>query len=533
MEQCLFRRLSVFVECSTGNTLTVEALKRFIDILSRLGYNELYLGLTDAYKIEGEPYFNYMRGGYTVSDLQEIDAFAKERGIEVIANIQTLGHLHYVRRHEAYRDLFDTDHILLAGDERVYRLVDRMLDTISRGLTSRRIHIGLDETIGIGLGKYRDLHGLEDGGAILLRHLQRVDRMAKKYGYTCEIWGDMLSYNKKSALTTEQVKAMIPPDVETVYWEYHQTDVEKISGIIEDFKRSAAHPAYAGNIYKEVGFGPCNGYSIPCLKAQMEAASRQGLEHFIITLWSDGGAQCSVFSVLPGLFAASEFAHGRMRAGDEPDKKRFRELFGVDHDDMISLDLLNNPFGKTGHDLSSRAFWIMFEDLLVGNRFLLLSEGTAERYAAIAARFRSIDAGPYDYIFRMSAELAEILSLRIRLFGRLRPAYDAGDREALRSVAEEDLPRLIEKTQAFTETFVTYWKHDNMAFGLEKNLLLLGGQAARYRYIIRSLIEYLERGVPVEELEVRLLPPTLPGSETTEDTCREMDYRKLLSYCEI
>ena len=71
MNQALFKRLSVFLECSTGNTFTVASIKRFIDILYKLGYNELYLGLTDAYKIEGEPYFNYMRGGYTIDDLKE------------------------------------------------------------------------------------------------------------------------------------------------------------------------------------------------------------------------------------------------------------------------------------------------------------------------------------------------------------------------------------------------------------------------------------------------------------------------------
>ena len=533
MNQALFKRLSVFLECSTGNTFTVTSIKRFIDMLYKLGYNELYLGLTDAYKIEGEPYFNYMRGGYTVDDLKEIDTYARERNIEIIANIQTLGHLHFVSRHEAYKDMFDTDHILLAGDERVYRFIEKMFDTMSKGLTSRRIHIGLDETIGIGLGKYRDIHGLEDGGEILLRHLQKVNQIAKKYGYSCEIWGDMLSYNKKSALTTEQVKAMIPSDVEVVYWEYHETNVEKISSVIRNFKKSAVHPAYAGNIYKEVGFGPCNGYSIPCLMAQMEASAKEGIEHFIITLWSDGGAQCSPYAVLPGLFVASEFAYGRINTIEELNKERFRELFGIAYDDMISLDLLNNPFEKTEHCLSSRAFWIMFEDILVGNRFLLLSEGTADRYDIIAKKYQNINAGQYEYIFQMSSELAKILSLRINLFKRLRKAYESKDSEALHTISAVDIPALIEKTEAFTETFISYWKHDNMAFGLEKNLLLLGGQVARYRYILRSIREYIEQGTAIEELEVKLLPPTLPGSKTTEDTCHTVKYQTMLSYCEI
>ena len=43
----------------------------------------------------------------------------RENGIELIASIPNLGHLHFLQRHESYRDLMDNDHVLLVGDERV------------------------------------------------------------------------------------------------------------------------------------------------------------------------------------------------------------------------------------------------------------------------------------------------------------------------------------------------------------------------------------------------------------------------------
>ena len=70
------KNLSVFIECSTGSTPTVATLKKYIDIMEAFGYNQLYLGATDAYKIPDEPYFNYNRGGYTKEQFQEIDAYA-------------------------------------------------------------------------------------------------------------------------------------------------------------------------------------------------------------------------------------------------------------------------------------------------------------------------------------------------------------------------------------------------------------------------------------------------------------------------
>ena len=123
-------RLSALIECSTASTPTIESLKQYINMLARMGYSELYLGLTDAYKIETEPYFNYMRGGYTPEQLNEIDSYAKKQGIEVIASIQTLAHLHYLKKYGPYTELFDTDHILLVGDERVYALIEKMFQII-------------------------------------------------------------------------------------------------------------------------------------------------------------------------------------------------------------------------------------------------------------------------------------------------------------------------------------------------------------------------------------------------------------------
>ena len=81
--------LAVFIECSTGSTPTVQTIKRYIDYTSAFGYNQIYLGVTDAYKIPEQPYFNYNRGGYTKEQVQEIDSYAAAHGRELRVNFQT------------------------------------------------------------------------------------------------------------------------------------------------------------------------------------------------------------------------------------------------------------------------------------------------------------------------------------------------------------------------------------------------------------------------------------------------------------
>lgn len=45
-------------------------------------FSQLYT--EDTYKIDGEPFFGYLRGGYTQEHLKEIDDYAFNLGIEVI-----------------------------------------------------------------------------------------------------------------------------------------------------------------------------------------------------------------------------------------------------------------------------------------------------------------------------------------------------------------------------------------------------------------------------------------------------------------
>ena len=134
-----FRRFGTMLDCSRNAVMTVEALKRWIDLTADLGYNTLLLYTEDTYEIEGEPYFGYMRGRYTKEELREADRYARSKGMEVIPCIQTLAHLNAIVRWPAYQGHVDTGDILLAGDEAVYELIDKMFATVSRCFESRTV----------------------------------------------------------------------------------------------------------------------------------------------------------------------------------------------------------------------------------------------------------------------------------------------------------------------------------------------------------------------------------------------------------
>ena len=49
-------RLGVMLDCSRNAVTNVNTLKKFITIISDLGYNALELYMEDTMKVSGEPY---------------------------------------------------------------------------------------------------------------------------------------------------------------------------------------------------------------------------------------------------------------------------------------------------------------------------------------------------------------------------------------------------------------------------------------------------------------------------------------------
>jgi len=175
--------LGVMVDCSRNAVMSVEAAKRFIDALKKMGYNMLMLYTEDTYEIDGQAKFGYMRGRLTKEELKEINRYGEEKGVELIPCIQTLAHLNQIFRWNEYKQIRDCDDILLAEDERTYALIEDMFSTLRECFGTDVVHIGMDEAHSVGKGKYKDIHGECDRFGILERHLDRVCGIAKKHGF--------------------------------------------------------------------------------------------------------------------------------------------------------------------------------------------------------------------------------------------------------------------------------------------------------------------------------------------------------------
>ena len=153
--------------------LPVKDVKFFIDQMARFKYNVLQLHLTDdqgwRIEIKSHPKLTEIgafrnngktpspdNGYYTHEDIKEIIAYAAERNIEVIPELDIPGHsvailkaypeLGCAFRHNHEKNLGNTTNMMLcAHQEKVYTIYEDIIREVAMLFPSKRIHLGGDE----------------------------------------------------------------------------------------------------------------------------------------------------------------------------------------------------------------------------------------------------------------------------------------------------------------------------------------------------------------------------------------------------
>lgn len=515
MSDNAFKKLGVMIDCSRNAVLNKQAFCRMVDILSALGYNFIRLYTEDTYEVDGEPYFGYMRGRYTKEEIREMDAYAKSKGMELTPCIQTLAHLNSIFRYAEYQKINDADDILLVGMQRTYKLIDNMFRSLAESFSSRHVHIGMDEAFKLGRGKYQDKHGAQPSEEIIHRHLDRVLKIAEKYGFTCEIWGDMYlraAYGDVSHFTkddSEKVRKQVPENLRLVAWDYYHTDTAFYETLIDNYQKLSDKVVFAGGAWAWLGFCPNNRYSIEACEASVAACRKKGIEEYCLTIWGDNGGECSPFGVLPTIFAVAQFAKGNF---NEPlVKEMFREYVGIEYNLFTALQLPDKYHSKQKKsDTYTASKTQLYSSPFNGVFDAIIQEGKAERfYRKISATLAKGETHPeWGYLFTAIRALSDVLEVKFELGVKTRRIYKEGDKEAIRALAEKDYAEVIARVKIFYEEYEKCWLREKKPHGFDVQAERLGGLMQRMEHCKKRLIDYADGKVEnIPELEETLLAP--------------------------
>lgn len=506
----LFRRFGVMLDCSRNAVMNVNSLKKWIDITTDLGYNALLLYTEDTYEVKDNPYFGYMRGRYTVEELREVNDYAAERGMELIPCIQTLAHLNAIVRWPAYAPHVDANDILLAGDEAVYELIDKMFQTISNCFTSRVINIGMDEAHMIGRGRYYDLHGDADRSQILIDHLKRVSEIGEKYGFTITMWSDMFfrlvagdNYYDSSAEINEEIKKQIPENVQLVYWDYYSPDKKHYDRMMTAHEKIKEDTWFAGGLWSWSGLAPHNRFAMRVTAKALESCLKHGVQDVFMTMWGDDGGECSKFSMLPSLFYASEIAKGNTNKADI--KEKFKEKYGISFDRFMLLELPGTPNCGT-NEICNAEKYLLYNDCFTGLMDSTIGGGESEQYAKCARKLGLLKKDKsWGYLFASEQALCEVLAIKAELSVRTRKVYESQDKESLKALIA-DYRKLQKKLEVFYNTYKKQWFIENKPHGFDVQDIRIGGLMTRIKSCADRLEDlYKDKIQVIEELEEKQL----------------------------
>ena len=497
----------MMLDMSRGGVMTVEAVKGMIDAHAALGLNLMMLYTEDTYTVPEAPYLGYLRGRYTEKELREMDDYAAESGVELVPCVQTLAHLEQFLQWDVNRDIKDNDCVLMIDEPKTYAWIRAALTALRRCFRTNRIHIGMDEAHGVGLGEYYQKHGAVNRFELLNRHLNRVVDICKELGFKPIMWSDMFyrlgsknnDYYDTDAVVPESAIAQIP-DVALCYWDYYHTDEPFYAGMLEGHRKMGKEVVFAGGIWTWSGILPhvrkTNATMYPALRACLKA----GIGTVLATSWGDDGCETDYRLALNQLPIYSEhvwLGEDCTRAEVERMGERLTGLSEACFNAMGAF-YADDEDHRPGKGLFyCDPLYPLTEGLwdLTGYR-----EGLEEGVKTLE---RHLDDSRCEY-----AWLAMRIALeKLNWVNELRPAYLRGDKAVVLAMANEKLPAMRELYVKMMSVWREQWESGRKRNGWETICARLGAVIARLDDVQRILIRWADGMIErVEELDETPLP---------------------------
>ena len=281
------------LDVSRNRVPTMAYLKRLIDRFAewKINHLQLYVEHTYAYADHEEVWRD--ASPFTAEEIRELDAYCRERFIELAPNQNSFGHFHRWLVHDRYRPLAEVPEgfrhpfsidpepfSLCATDPRVLALLAGLYDELLPQFTSRRFNVGLDETFDLGRGRSAEACAERGSPAVYLDFLRRVHRMVSDRGRQTLFWGDIV-------LKHPELIDRIPEDAVALCWGYEAD---------HPFEDQCARLAASGREFWVCpgtsswnSFGGRLRNAVSNLAAAASAGMEAGARGFLVTDWGDHG----------------------------------------------------------------------------------------------------------------------------------------------------------------------------------------------------------------------------------------------------
>ena len=301
---------------------TMETLYRIVDIVSKLGYNHFELYTEHAFAYKGHETVWCEASPMTPEEVRNLDGYCHARGIELVPNQNSFGHLEHWLCHPGYNDLADHPQggfrverwggftgkrpaTLNPVDPKSLQLVAGLYDQLFPCFRSKLVNVGCDETIELEDSSFAGRSGeavRERGSArVYLDFLRKIYAEVKSRNHTMMFWGDIVLHHPE--LIPE-----IPADAICLNWGYEANHpFEKECGALAAAGRKfVVCPGTSawGSLFGRVKNMAGN------IDNAVAAGKRHGAYGYLLADWGDGGHPQPWIVSLPALVYLSHRAKG-------------------------------------------------------------------------------------------------------------------------------------------------------------------------------------------------------------------------------
>lgn len=314
-----FPHRALMLDISRDRVPTMETLFYLIDLWSELKFNQLqlYTEHTFAYSDHREVWED--ASPMQAEEIRALDTYCRRRGIELVPNQNSFGHMERWLQHPSYRHLAEaeTGFIDPWGNWRSIpttlspmvpdslKLLENLYDELLPLFQSSLFNVGGDETYELCQGKSKPLCEEKGNGWVYLNFLNKIHKLAAARGHRIMVYADIL-------LKYDHLVEDLPEDIILIDWGYEEdhpfeAECKKIAESGLDYYVCAGSSAW-----NSIGGRWSNA------KKNVLNAARTGLKYgaegFILSEWGDNGHWQQLPTGIPAVYLSSVASWNRKAA---------------------------------------------------------------------------------------------------------------------------------------------------------------------------------------------------------------------------
>ncbi len=196
-----------YFDQTRGRVQKLPYLKKLADLLSRYKINEFQLYIEHTYMFEGFSEMWRDETPLTAEEILELDAYCRERYVELVPSLSSFGHLYKLLSTKSYGHLCEMEdsekqpfsfsdrmahHTVNVSDQRVLPMVKGMLKEYMALFTSNKFNLCADETFDLGKGKSKALADEKGVHRIYIDYVKDLCNFLVEEGKQPMFWGDVI-----------------------------------------------------------------------------------------------------------------------------------------------------------------------------------------------------------------------------------------------------------------------------------------------------------------------------------------------------